>query len=78
MAERWAVGNLVQKHPLYARSLCHPFLIGCVQDTQVMEQGSSDMYKLVKKMNTDKGVPEHMMKSWAQVSCNLLSLLLLL
>ncbi len=35
----------------------------------VMEQGSSDMYKLVKKMGTEKGVPEYMMASWAQGIC---------
>jgi serine/threonine protein kinase len=40
-----------------------------VDHVMVMEQGSSDMYKLVKKMGTEKGVPEYMMASWAQGIC---------
>jgi hypothetical protein len=40
-----------------------------VDHVMVMEQGSTDLYKMVKKMNSEKGVPEHMMKAWAHGIC---------
>lgn len=40
-----------------------------VDHVMVMEQGSTDLYKMVKKMNSEKGVPEHMMKAWALGIC---------
>ena len=30
-----------------------------------MELGNADLYKVVKKMKADKGVPECIMRSWA-------------
>lgn len=52
----------------------HPNIVGLlgqdrVDHVMVMEQASSDMYKLIKKMGTEKGVPEYLMKSWAQGIC---------
>ncbi len=35
----------------------------------VMEQASCDLYSLVKRMGSEKGVPEYMMRSWAQCIC---------
>ena len=40
-----------------------------VDHVMVMEQGNTDLYKMVKKLNSDKGVLEHMMRSWAMGIC---------
>lgn len=52
----------------------HPNIVGLlgqdrVDHVMVMEQAGSDMYKLIKKMGTEKGVPEYLMSSWAQGIC---------
>jgi serine/threonine protein kinase len=40
-----------------------------VEHVMVMEQASSDLHDVIKKMGSEKGVPEHMMRSWAQCIC---------
>jgi len=40
-----------------------------VDHVMVMEQASCDLYNLVKKMGSEKGVPEYMMRSWALCIC---------
>ena len=36
-----------------------------VDHVLIMELGNADLYKVVKKMKADKGVPECIMGSWA-------------
>ena len=41
-----------------------------VDHVMVMEKGSTDLYKMVRKMNAEKGAPEHIMRAWAQGICS--------
>jgi serine/threonine protein kinase len=70
------------KHHVTAENLCfptqamgsHPNIVELlgqdrVDHVMVMEQASSDLYTVIKKMGSDQGVPEHMIRSWAQCIC---------